>query len=100
MAPQITSLTIIYWSFYSGPDQRKRQSTASLAFVWHKGPVTRKIFPFDDVILINVLDRAIFAGTLAFKDGRETAILFVADHLRMWSDILTNPQRNFFSAAI
>ena len=42
--------------------QRKHQSSASLAFVrgirrWpvnspHKGPVTRKIFPFDDVTMI------------------------------------------------
>ena len=47
---------------YSGPEQRKNQSFASLAFVRgihrspvnspHKGPVTRKMFPFDDVIMI------------------------------------------------
>ena len=45
----------------SGADQRKHQSSASLAFVrgmhrWpvhspHKGPVTGKRFPFDDVIV-------------------------------------------------
>ena len=61
MAPQITSLTIVYFTVYSGADQRKHQSSASLAFVWgihrwpvnspHKGPVTRKMFPFDDVIM-------------------------------------------------
>ena len=61
MASQITSLTIVYSTVYSGADQRKYQSTASLAFVrgihrWpvtspHKGPVTRKTFPFDDVIM-------------------------------------------------
>ena len=60
-ASQITSLAIVYSSVYSGADQRKHQSSASLAFVrgihrWpvnslHKGPVTRKIFPFDDVII-------------------------------------------------
>ena len=51
---QITSLTIVYSTVYSGADQRKHQSSASLAFVWgiHKGPVTRKIFPFDDVIML------------------------------------------------
>ena len=48
-------------SIYSGADQRKHQSSSSLAFVteihrWpvnspHKGPVTRKVFPFDDVIM-------------------------------------------------
>ena len=45
-----------------GTDQRKHQSSASLAFVRgihrrpvnspHKWPVTRKMFPFDDVIMI------------------------------------------------
>ena len=58
---QITSLTIVYSTVYSGADQRKHQSSASLAFVraihrWpvnspHKGPVTRKMFLFDDVIM-------------------------------------------------
>ena len=61
MASQITSLAIVYSIVYSGADQRKHQSSASLAFVggshrWpgnspHKGPVTRKMFPFDDVIM-------------------------------------------------
>ena len=61
MASQITSLTIVYSTVYSGADQRKHQSSASLAFVrgihrWpvnspHKGPVTRKTFPFDDVFM-------------------------------------------------
>ena len=61
IASQITSLTIVYSSVYSGEDQRKHRSFASLAFVWgihrrtvnspHKGPVTRKMFPFDDVIM-------------------------------------------------
>ena len=57
MVSQITSLTIVYSTVYSGADQRKHQSSASLAFVWgihrwpHKGPVTRKMFPFDDAIM-------------------------------------------------
>ena len=34
MASQITSLTIVYLTVYSGADQRNRQSSASLAFVW------------------------------------------------------------------
>ena len=49
MASQITSLTIVYSTVYSGADQRKHQSSSSLAFVrgihwWPvKVPVTRKI---------------------------------------------------------
>ena len=60
MAPQIISLMIVYSTNYSGAD-KKHQSSASLAFVWgihrspvtspHKGPVTRKMFPFEDVIM-------------------------------------------------
>ena len=55
---QITSLMIVYSIVHSSADQRKHQSTASLAFVpgihqWlvnsqHKRPVMRKMFPFDD----------------------------------------------------
>ena len=61
MAVQITSLMIVYLTVYSDADQRKHQSSASLAFVRgihrgpvnspHKWPVTRKMFPFDDVII-------------------------------------------------
>ena len=40
MLSQITSLTIVYSAVYSGADQRKHQSSASLAFVWgiHRVP--------------------------------------------------------------
>ena len=61
IASQITSLTVIYSTVYSDADQRKHQSSESLAFVRgihrlpvnspHKWPVTRKMFPFDDVIM-------------------------------------------------
>ena len=61
MAYQITSLAIVYSTYYSGADQRKHQSSAWLAFVWeidwwevnssHKGPVTRQMLSFDDVIM-------------------------------------------------
>ena len=64
IASRITSLTIVYSTVYSDADQRKHQSSASLAFVWgihrgpvnslHKWPVTRKMFPFHDVIMISV----------------------------------------------
>ena len=39
MASQITSLTIVYSTIYSGADQRKHQSSASLAFVRGNSPV-------------------------------------------------------------
>ena len=62
IASQITSLPIVYSTLYSDADQRKHQSSVWLAFVWgihrspvnspHKWPVTRKMFPFDDVIMM------------------------------------------------
>ena len=61
IASQITSFTIVYSIVYSDADHRKHQSSASLAFVCgihrgpvnspHKWPVTRKMFPFDDVVI-------------------------------------------------
>ena len=60
-ASQITSLMIVFSTVYLDSDQRKHQSSASLAFVRgihrrpvnspHKWPATRKMFPFDDVIM-------------------------------------------------
>ena len=63
IASQITSLAIVYPTVYSGTDQRKHQSSE---FVWgihrrpvnspHKWPVTRKISPFGDVIMLREID--------------------------------------------
>ena len=62
IASQIASLTIVYSIVYSDADQRKHQSSAPPAFVRgihrspvnspHKWPDTRKMFLFDDVIMI------------------------------------------------
>ena len=59
LASQITRVSIVCPTACSGLDQRKHQSSTSLAFVRgihrspgnspHKGPVTRKMFPLDDV---------------------------------------------------
>ena len=64
MASQNTSLTIVYSTVYSDANQRKHQCSASLAFVQgihrgpvnspHKWPVTRKMFPFHDVIMFQL----------------------------------------------
>ena len=61
MASQITGVFDCLLNHWFGADQRKHQSSASLAFVmgihrWpvnspNKGPVTRKMFPFDDAIM-------------------------------------------------
>ena len=61
MASRITCFSVVYPTFCSGTDQRKHESSASLAFVRgiHRWPVnspnkeraTRKVFPFDDAIM-------------------------------------------------
>ena len=72
IASQITGIMIVNSTICLGSDERKHQSSASLAFVrgiprWlvnspHKGPGMRKMFPFDDVIMtwINA-DRSLIA---------------------------------------
>ena len=80
MASKITSLTIVYTTVYSGADQSKHQSSASLAFVWgihrgpvnspHKWPVTRKMFPFDDVIM----RRSNFVAIGAVASGEQPSL--------------------------
>ena len=61
---QITGGSIVYPTVCSGTDQRKYQSSASLAFEreihrWpvkspHKGTETRKMLPFDDIIMFQL----------------------------------------------
>ena len=75
IACQITSLTIVFSIVYLDTDQRKHQSSTSLAFVRgihrrpvnspHKWPITRKMFPFDDVIML-CLRSICWAGTGPF----------------------------------
>ena len=69
IASQIIGVSIVCLTVCSGANQRKHQSSASLAFVrgihrWpvnspHKGPVTRKMFPFDDVIMLRKLSYSV-----------------------------------------
>ena len=82
IASQITSIAIVYSPVYSGADQRKHQSSASLAFVRgihrgpvnspHKWPVTRKIFPFDDVIMSRDVSKHNIGSTTWWRHQRET----------------------------
>ena len=102
MASQITSLTIVYSIVYLGTDQRKHQSSASLAIVRgihrgpvnssRKGPVTRKMFPFDDVIMhdkITVIQCHVywkqkhFPGTGYCVAGLEPGDLYIIDKLQL-----------------
>ena len=59
MASQITRVSIVYSTVCSGAHQRNQKSWPLRREFpsWpvnspHKGPVTRKMFPFDDVIMI------------------------------------------------
>ena len=88
MGSQITSLNIVYSTVWSGADQRKHQSSASLAFVrgihrWavdfpHKGPETRKIFPFDDVIMCTQMISSHFSSLPYYHPSRSF-------HLAHWT---------------
>ena len=86
MVSQITSLTIVYSTVYSGADQRKHQSSAWLRFVqgthrWpvnspHKGPVTRERFPFDNVIMddeLSFCSTVVIESKIAFQFFKKIA---------------------------
>ena len=87
IASQITSLAIVYSTIYSGADQWKHPSSASPAFVrgihrWpvnspRKWPVTRKMFPFDDVIM------SFFTGQVEMVAVR--ILPEISSHQRRWS---------------
>ena len=103
MASQITSHRIVCWTVYSGADQRKHQSSTSLAFVMgihrgpvnapHKWPVTRKMFPFDDVIMLNRKwpewqsdDKELFINNIQFRVLLTWMRYFFLCHMRRtWS---------------
>ena len=58
LASQITSLTIVYSTIYSDADQKKyKKLRATGVCVWNsphtEWPVTRKMFPFDYVIMVH-----------------------------------------------
>ena len=65
MTSQITSVLIVYSTVCSSAYQRKHQNSASLAFVRgihrspvnspHRVPVTRKMLPFDDVVMYTII---------------------------------------------
>ena len=62
MASQITSLTVVYSTVYSDADKKKTPKPLVTGLCAgnspgpvnspHKGPVTRKMFQFDDVIML------------------------------------------------
>ena len=90
IASQITSLTIVFSTVYLDTDQRKHQSSASLAFVRgihrrpvnspHKRPVTRKMFPFDDVIVYST-----YSMPCLFIDASVIiALMTVTQPYRIW----------------
>ena len=91
IASQITSLTIVYPTVYSDADQRKHQSSTSLAFVWvinrgpvnspHKWPVTRKVLPFDDVIIDTPLN------VHSFSSSDKVAVMISHKYPRLSSTI-------------
>ena len=79
MVSQITGVSIVYPTVCFGADQRKHQRSTSLAFVRgihrrpvnspHKGPVTRRIFLFDDVIMLRGTQRSSGGFSSQMRNG-------------------------------
>ena len=84
MASQITSLKVVYSIVYSGADQRKHQNSARVTGLCvgyspgpvnspYKGPVTQKMFPFDDVIMIFQVQKSL--AIRALRIGKQDCFL-------------------------
>ena len=92
LVSQMTVTSIVYSTLCSGADQRKHQSSASLAFVngihrWpvnspHKWPVTRKMFQFDDVIMTTKHNKAgcicIFINCTVVTPKHQNTVIILA----------------------
>ena len=104
MASLFTSVSVACSPVCSGAGQRKHQSSASPAFErgihrWPvdsplKGPVTRKMFPFDDVIMFS--RKWVRAWIYALIESGRAGVGFRFDeagkvcqqmHTRCWRDI-------------
>ena len=80
MATEITGVLIVCSAVCSGVDQRKYQSSMTLAFMRaihqrpvdspHKWPVTRKMFPFDEVILTRSRIMSLFMDHVSSHQGK------------------------------
>ena len=99
MASQITSLTIVHSTVYTRRRSKKHQNSTSLMNSPQKWPVTRNMFPFDDVIvpvimlsvhkLNTLLDPYLWATRSPFmtKGYYETSIHWVRQTVIFTSDI-------------
>ena len=104
MALQISDVSIACSTVGSGAE-RKHQSSVSLAFVWgthrwpvdspHKGPVTRKMLPFDDLIMRHVYVKLSSAVPL-YKRAPIVVFTVPSDALasitiKLWCDYSVRP---------
>ena len=99
MASQITNASIVYSGVCSGADQRKHQSSASLAFIGgihrrpvyspNKGPLTWKMFPFDDVIRGKW---EYFIGRLGIMWQHCSCFCIICDYYALWLIVMLNTQ--------
>ena len=91
-------------------DQRKHQSSASLAFVWgihrwpvnspHKWAVMRKMFPFDDVIMCWSVHVSEYLSVCVHPSLHPSVCLFIYGVLNIWivaGRIASNLLVNIFS---
>ena len=93
MGSQVTRLTTAYSTVYPGARQRKHQSFAPKAFVrgihrWpvnspHKRPVTHKMFPFDDVIMVP-------GSGNCLAPNRQKVMIWTNDGLLCWLQFENN----------
>ena len=88
-----SGVSVVYSSVCSGADQRKHQSSFVREIHWwpadspHKGPVMRKMFPFDDVIMMTSYEEL-------WKDEIIFSYVSQTPHLHSKNMFLINPFTN------
>ena len=106
MTSLITSLASVYSTVHSCADQRKHQSSASLAFVRgiyrkpvnspQKWPVTRKMFPFDDVIMTFFISTLLTFRVTFIQSIMQTVMFRLTT---IWMSCWTNRHHDAYSTA-
>ena len=106
VASQITSLTVVYSTVYSDADQRKHQSSSSLAFVWGihrdrwiprtKGQLRGKCFhSMTSPWIISTTPRYFFNSLTPGRCGGNLKHV-ISQHMFLWNGALRWMSRNTF----
>ena len=99
-------VNVYTYTVYSGVDQRKHQSSVPLALVrgihrrpgnsTHKWPLTRKVFPFDDVIIHRAEQMTICCFIIPAVIGMRSCVVSMSFYLQGGSGVVRTTHCDFW----